>query len=85
MSVYVDDMYAPYFNMKMCHMTADTLEELHAMAFKIGVRRKWFQDHDTPHYDICMAKRKMAVYHGAIQETVREGIKRRKTVGHNTT
>ena len=43
--VYVDDYNAPYGRMTMCHMMADTLEELHAMADKIGIARKWFQDH----------------------------------------
>lgn len=44
--VYVDDMRAPYRMMVMCHMVADTPEELHAMAGHIGVARKWYQgDH----------------------------------------
>jgi hypothetical protein len=53
--------------MKMCHMLADSLDELHAMADKIGIKRKWFQgDASTPHYDICQAKRDMAISLGAI-------------------
>lgn len=68
MSVYVDDMQAQFGRMKMCHMLADTDEELHAMADKIGVQRKWHQSppkHDS-HYDIALSKRALAVAAGAI-------------------
>lgn len=64
MSVYVDDMQAPYGRMIMCHMIADTDAELHAMADRIGVARRWFQ---RDHYDICLAKRAQAVAYGAIE------------------
>jgi hypothetical protein len=67
MSVYVDDMYAPFRGMKMCHMTADTLDELHAMADRIGMRRDWFQDHNHPHYDVGMGLRAKAVKAGAVE------------------
>lgn len=59
---YVDTMRAPYGRMIMCHMIADTEDELHAMADKIGVSRRWYQG---DHYDICLAKRALAVRHGA--------------------
>jgi len=65
-SVYVDTMQAHYRGMIMCHMLADSLEELHAMADKIGVARKWFQPGSTPHYDICRTKIALAIIHGAI-------------------
>lgn len=69
---YVDSMMAPYRGMLMCHMVADTLEELHAMADAIGVRRKWFQNKSVPHYDICKTKRKHAVALGAKEVDRRE-------------
>lgn len=50
----------------MSHMFADTEDELHAMAEKVGLRRAWFQSHRTPHYDLCQQKRKMAIDLGAI-------------------
>jgi len=69
MAVYVDDMRAPYGRMVMCHMLADTDQELHAMAARIGVARRWHQKAGTPHshYDICLTKRAKAVAAGAME------------------
>lgn len=77
MTVYVDDMRAPFGRMIMCHMEADTLEELHAMADRIGVARRWFQGPHNghsrfPHYDIALSKRALAVQYGAKEVTQRE-------------
>lgn len=71
MTVYVDDMAAPFGRMVMCHMIADTDEELHAMADVIGVQRKWHQKPNTPnsHYDIAISKRYLAIVAGAVQIT----------------
>ena len=69
MSVYVDNMQASYRRMKMCQMSADTEEELHAMADTIGVARKWVQKArcGMVHYDVCLSKRALAVKAGAIE------------------
>jgi hypothetical protein len=48
-------------------MLAFSLEELHLMAEKIGIQRKWFQSRNIPHYDICKSKRSLAIGHGAIE------------------
>lgn len=78
MPVYVDDMHlypmGQFGRMKMSHLLADTDEELHAMADKIGVARRWHQApprHDS-HYDIAMSKRSQALTHGAIAITWRQ-------------
>lgn len=72
--VYVDDMAADYGRMKMCHMIADTPEELLAMATKIGVAHRWIQNKGTyrEHFDICISKRKLAVAAGAQEITLLE-------------
>ena len=68
MSTYVDDPQHPFGRMIMCHLIGDTLEELHAMADRIGVARRHFQGAaSTPHYDLCKSKRALAVRHGAIE------------------
>lgn len=74
MPVYVYDMKAPFGNMLMCHMIADTTEELLAMTEKIGVQRRWIQYPGTPdeHFDISLSKRKLAVQHGAIEIPMRQ-------------
>jgi hypothetical protein len=70
MSVYVDKARNGYRNMVMCHMIADTFDELHTMAETIGVERRWFQPsppYSFPHYDIALTKRKLAIQNGAIE------------------
>jgi hypothetical protein len=69
MTVYVDDMDAPYRRMVMNHLFSDSsLEELHAMADKIGVSRRWFQNKGrTPHYDCCKSKKALALKFGAVE------------------
>lgn len=74
MAVYVDDMRARYGRLIMCHMLADTDEELHAMADLIGVSRRWHQApprHDS-HYDIALSKRSLAIAAGAIEISWRQ-------------
>lgn len=75
MTVYVDDMRARYGSLVMCHMIADSDDELHAMADRIGVDRKWWQSPETTsgsHYDIAQTKRVLAVHAGAVQITQRQ-------------
>ena len=60
--------------MLMCHMIADSHEELLEMAGKIGVDRKWIQSEGTyrEHFDICKAKRGIAIKNGAVEVTSRQ-------------
>lgn len=74
MAVYVDDMFRPYRGMKMCHMMADSEDELLDMADRIGVARTWIQYPGTPrvHFDIAASKRARAVRAGAREVTQRD-------------
>ena len=73
MSVYVDPLFdhggsATFRLRRSCHMYADTLEELHAMAEQIGMKRAWFQNKTKlPHYDLVPSRRVKAVRLGAIE------------------
>jgi hypothetical protein len=67
MTVYVDTPRHPLGRMLMCHMAADSLAELHAMAQHLGVRRHFQNKPGRPHYDICKANRARAVAAGAIE------------------
>lgn len=68
--VYVDELSDRGWilrgkRIKSCHMAADTLEELHAFAYRMGLKREWFQDKSIPHYDLTEKMRNRAVRMGA--------------------
>lgn len=75
MTVYVDNMRAKLGRMIMCHMIADSDDELHAMAERLGLKRAW---HQAPpkashsHYDISPSVRARAVAAGATEITWRQ-------------
>mgnify|MGYP005817472615 CR=1 FL=1 len=77
MTVFVDDVRHSYGNMVMCHMWADTLEELLAMADQIGVKRRWIQGHTElsigkakqaswVHFDVALGAKRRAIKAGAV-------------------
>lgn len=68
-----------------CHLVADSLEELHAMAAQIGIdatRFQWQGRH--PHYDLSEQRRGLALRAGAIPVSRRElvHILRRRSGSH---
>jgi hypothetical protein len=77
-TVYVDDAFIPYGRMKMCHMIADTTEELLRMADRINVDRRHIQKQGTAneHFDVSKARRERAVYLGAKEISTRELVDR---------
>lgn len=69
MAVYVDDVRHSFGRMVMCHMWADTHEELLAMATRIGVSHRWLQGPPKAswvHFDIALSKKAIAIQNGAI-------------------
>lgn len=67
MTVYVDNEQLSWRGKKWCHLVADSLEELHGFALKLGLKRAWFQDRASyPHYDVTVSVRETALKLGAI-------------------
>ncbi len=66
--------------MIMCHMIADTLDELHDMADLLGLRRNWFQPWSSPHYDLTLFRREKAIELGAIILGRREFVKKLREI-----
>ena len=63
-----------------CHMWADDIDELHAVAEAIGLKRRWFQnDTRLPHYDLTPPRRRRAIKHGAIESSVRAWTRMKQT------
>jgi hypothetical protein len=60
-----------------CHMTADTREELDAMADTIGMKRDWIQAAGTwkEHYDVTLTRRRRAVLAGAVEVSSLEHVR----------
>ena len=80
MTVYLDDWRQPAHlgpvDDRWSHLIADTEEELHAFAARLGMRRAWFQDRPGrphhAHYDLPERARDDARAHGVVEVTWRE-------------
>jgi Protein of unknown function (DUF4031) len=69
MTCYVDDVQHRFGRMVMCHLWADSLDELLAMVDAIGVQRKWLQQPPKAswvHFDIALSKKALAIKAGAV-------------------
>lgn len=85
MAVYVDNAYIRAVvksgplrhDSRWCHLTADTTEELVAMARAIGLQAKYIQYPGTwkEHFDVTEAKRAQAVAKGAQEVDARDSVK----------
>ncbi len=81
MSVYVDALVERGWRLgPNCHLIADTDEELHALAARIGLKRSWFQDKSFPHYDLTSSRRKAAIRAGALPLDWREFVYRMRKI-----
>ncbi len=95
MTVYVDELQgyakgaiakpARRYGRQWCHLTADSEEELHAFAERLGLRREWYQRgmHNRgpwhwylSHYDLTPNKRALAVRLSAVEVALREQAER---------
>jgi hypothetical protein len=78
MSVYVDQLYDYGWRLgASCQMIADSLDELHALANRVGLRRSWFQappKASFPHYDLTESRRTKAIALGAVSLSRREFV-----------
>lgn len=88
--VYVDQLtdfpevmvrgVARRYGTRWCHMYVKpwepgALEALHAMAAKIGMEQRWFQNKPGfPHYDLVPRRREAALRAGAIDSDLRTFI-----------
>lgn len=79
MAAYVDDLQVwpnarGIFRAGSCHLAADTLDELHEFAARIGMKREWFQPGRGrhPHYDLVKSRRDKAVALGALEVSGRD-------------
>jgi hypothetical protein len=74
MAVYVDAEGIRWHGREWNHLDADSLDELHAFADKLGLRRSWFQSKTLyPHYDVTTSVRTRALAmgaHGADREKI---------------
>jgi len=67
MSVYVDDAVIHWRGQRWAHLMADTLDELHAFAARLGIPRRAFQDKTSgAHYDVTTELRELALQLGAV-------------------
>lgn len=69
MAIYVDKLRDWGWTYgKSCHLLTDgPLEELHAFAARLGLRREWFQSARHPHYDLTASRRGLALKLGAVE------------------
>ena len=89
MTVYVDDAVHPWRGQRWAHLMADTLDELHAMAARLDIPRRAFQNKTSgAHYDVNAELRERAIALGALpisrhreRELVKSVIARAKAQG----
>ena len=68
MGVYVDDSRIRWRGRRWSHLVADTPEELHEAAGRLGLRREWAQaEGRTLHYDLPDELRELAIVTGVAE------------------
>lgn len=60
-----------------CHLSADTIPELHQFAERLGLKPAYFQNlPGLPHYDLTKTKRRLAIKLGAVEISAGEILRR---------
>ncbi len=89
MTVYVDELRgypnitgpAARVGKRWCHLWADgDVDELHAFARGLGVKRRWYQGprRHFGHYDLTPLRRRHAVEAGATEVRLKDYLRRRR-------
>lgn len=82
MTVYIDDAFAGDWGKWTGggHLQADDVDELHAFAARLGLKRSWFQSRpgrpEMDHYDCTKSKRALALKLGAVDEDAHTSARR---------
>jgi hypothetical protein len=64
---------------RWCHLWSDDIVELHTMAWKIGLKREWFQDKPGfPHYDLTPSRRRAALLNGAVERDLMDYLREKR-------
>ena len=82
MAVYVDDARIRWRGRRWSHLVADTAEELHDAARRLGLRREWAQEGGrTLHYDLPDELRARAIELGVAEPLTWRELARRRFEG----
>jgi hypothetical protein len=74
MTVLVDPAVWPWRGRRWAHLVSDeSYDELHAMAARLGIERRWFQG---DHYDVPAEVRELAIALGAVPVPSRVLVRR---------
>ncbi|WGG50468.1 DUF4031 domain-containing protein [Rugamonas sp. DEMB1] len=75
MASYVDNVAIEWRGNTWCHLVADSLDELHNVARRLGLKKEWFQANASyPHYDVTSQTRARALELGVLTGNRRQII-----------
>lgn len=87
MAVYVDSLMSHGWRLRgkptdNAHLFADSVEELHAFAEALGLRRRWFQykPGKLPHYDVTPGFYWQAIRRGAVHLERAEAVAKMREI-----
>ena len=74
-----------WYNLWPADLSSTSLEELHAMALKLGLNKQgYFHNHSGfPYYPLTLDKRQLAIEYGAVEKERTEWISERKIYFEN--